>query len=114
MLSSRTVGPPGTHGAGVLGMHGMGVSTPIAAAVAAATMGFAPEVHMPKGMMLVMVRCTGSTTSELGASPKLHCIIAPMHTCIGIASPSRRNRSSLYRQGEETARLESGPLVLLG
>src|SRR5579885_377218 len=120
MLSSRTVGPPGTHGAGVLGMHGMGVSTPIAAAVAAATMGFGTEVHMPKSMMLasgtmlVMVRCTGSTTSELGASPKLHCIIAPMHTCIGIASPSRRNRSSLYRQGEETARLESGPLVLLG
>ena len=40
-LSSRTVGAPGTHGAGVLGMQGIGVRTPRAAAVAAATIGFA-------------------------------------------------------------------------
>jgi hypothetical protein len=32
-------------------MHGMGVSTPKAAAVAAATEGFAGDMHMPKGMM---------------------------------------------------------------
>jgi len=45
---------PGTHGAGVLGIQGMGVSTPRAAAVAAATVGFASDVHTPKGMMLTM------------------------------------------------------------
>src|SRR5262245_46748779 len=30
----------------------------------------------------------GSTTSELGAIPKLHCIIAPMQTCIAILNVS--------------------------
>lgn len=50
-LPSKTVGAPGTHGAGVFGTHGIGVSTPIAAAVAAATVGFAGDIHIPKGMM---------------------------------------------------------------
>src|SRR5579862_6436485 len=54
MLPRRTVGAPSTQGAGVLGMHGMGVSTPRAAAVAAATVGLAGDIHMPKGKMLVM------------------------------------------------------------
>ena len=54
MFPSITVGAPGTHGATVAGMHGMGVSTPIAAAVAAATIGFAGDMHIPNGMMLVM------------------------------------------------------------
>jgi hypothetical protein len=35
-------------------MHGIGVSTPMAAAVAAATAGFAGDMHMPNGMMLTM------------------------------------------------------------
>jgi hypothetical protein len=35
-------------------MQGMGVSTPMAAAVAAATMGFAGDMHIAKGMMLAM------------------------------------------------------------
>ena len=39
-LHSITVTAPGTQGAGVAGMHGIGVSTPKAAAVAATTMGF--------------------------------------------------------------------------
>ena len=77
----------------------LGVSTPSAAAVAAATVGLAGELHMPKGMMLVMgmwsmmlasgtspvmTLLVGSTTSELGATPKVHCIKAPMQTCNGI------------------------------
>ena len=33
-LPSSTVGVPGTHGVMVAGMHGIGVSTPLAAAVA--------------------------------------------------------------------------------
>ena len=43
---------PGVHGAAVAGMHGIGVSTPSAAAVAAATVGLAGELHTPNGMML--------------------------------------------------------------
>src|SRR6187401_116677 len=43
----RTLGEPGAHGATVAGMHGIGVSTPSAAAVAAATIGLASDVHNP-------------------------------------------------------------------
>lgn len=53
-LLIKTVGEPGTQGATVAGIQGMGVSTPRAAAVAAATMGLANEVHMPKGEILAM------------------------------------------------------------
>src|SRR5262249_17859023 len=85
--SISTVGDPGTQGAAVAGMHGMGVRTPRAAAVAAATVGFAIEVHIPNGRMFVIgiwsmmlaasgppsiTRWIGKTTSALGASPKLH------------------------------------------
>ena len=51
---SNTVGAPGAQGEAVAGMHGIGVSTPIAAAVAAATVGFAGDMHMPNGMMFVI------------------------------------------------------------
>src|SRR5688500_10825662 len=53
-LEIITVGAPGTQGAGVTGMHGIGVSTPSAAAVAAATLGLARQVHAPNGMMLTI------------------------------------------------------------
>ncbi|EDX82857.1 hypothetical protein S7335_35 [Synechococcus sp. PCC 7335] len=36
------------------GMHGIGVSTPSAAAVAVATVGLANELHTPKGGILAM------------------------------------------------------------
>ena len=77
------------------GMQGMGVRTPKAAAVADATVGFAMDWHIPKGMMLTMgllsmmfaigLFCTfgrvGSTTiKEPGAIPNVHCSIAPAHT----------------------------------
>ena len=48
------VGAPGTHGATVIGTHGIGVNTPSAAAVAAATSGLAGLMHMPKGGMLTI------------------------------------------------------------
>ncbi len=54
IFPTRTVGDPGTQGAGVLGTQGIGVKTPKAAAVAAATVGFAMEVHIPKGIMFTM------------------------------------------------------------
>jgi hypothetical protein len=43
-----TVGEPGAHGADVTGTHGIGVSTPMAAAVADATVGFDGLEHIPK------------------------------------------------------------------
>ena len=46
------VGFPGIQGDEVTGMQGMGVKTPNAAVVAAATMGFANELHIPKGIIL--------------------------------------------------------------
>jgi hypothetical protein len=94
MFAIRTVGEPGIHGAVVTGMQGIGVSTPIAAAVAAATVGFEGEVHMAKGMMFmngllsmilaigmaVLILLIGRTIKEPGANPKLHFNIAPPHT----------------------------------
>jgi hypothetical protein len=99
MLAINTVGDPGAHGAGIIGTQGIGVKTPNAAAVAAATVGFAAELHTPNGGTLtigaesimlaagvpVNVRLAGSTTSDDGAAPKLHCIVAPIHTCIAIS-----------------------------
>ena len=96
---SNTVGAPGTQGAGVAGTQGIGVRTPNAAAVAAATVGLARLVHMPKGMMLSigtwssMLAATmllvstgfGVGISELGASPIVQFIMAPMQVCIAIA-----------------------------
>src|SRR6478672_9095892 len=49
ILPSRTVGAPGIHGAVVIGTHGIGVNTPSAAALAAATVGFARLLHTPNG-----------------------------------------------------------------
>jgi len=94
MFPIKVVGDPGTHGAGVTGTHGMGVNTPSAAAVAAATVGFEGEVHMPNGRIFtigllsmmfasgtpVIVRFCGNTIRVLGAKPKLHWSVAPMHT----------------------------------
>jgi hypothetical protein len=99
MSANITVGAPGTQGATVAGMQGIGVSTPIAAAVAAATIGLAGDMHIPNGMMftrgmlsmmlasgtsLVKTMFVGRTTSELGAMPKLHIMVAPIQTCIGM------------------------------
>jgi len=54
LLAKSTVGAPGTQGAVVTGMQGIGVSTPMAAAVAAATVGFAGDMHMPNDMTFTM------------------------------------------------------------
>jgi hypothetical protein len=94
-LANSTVGFPGIQGEGVLGMQGIGVSVPMAAAVADATTGLASDRHIPKGVMLTngllsiilacglllfITRFTGKTTSDAGAKPMLHLIIAPLHT----------------------------------
>jgi hypothetical protein len=94
ILAMRTVGDPGAHGAIVTGMQGIGVNTPRAADVAAATVGFASEEHIPKGIMfvngmwsmilamgmVVLIRYMGRTEKEQGAIPKLHLSVAPPHT----------------------------------
>ena len=87
--------PPGNHGATIAGTHGIGVSTPQAAAVAEATDGLDRVLHIPKGMIFTMgllsimlptgLFCTigrsGSTTMKGdGAIPKLHLSIAPAQT----------------------------------
>lgn len=54
MFATSTVGEPGTHGAAVTGMQGMGVKAPNAAAVADATIGLAIDEHMPKGVILTI------------------------------------------------------------
>jgi hypothetical protein len=91
----RTVTAPGTQGVIVTGMHGCGVRTPKAAAVAAATAGLAMLVHAPKGWiftmglwsmmvaagwLFVITLLTGRTASWLGARPKLHVNIAQLQT----------------------------------
>lgn len=54
ILPSSTVGDPTIHGAGVTGTQGIGVSTPIAAAVAAATAGLVGVIHIPNGIILTI------------------------------------------------------------
>lgn len=53
-FDDNTVGAPTTHGAGVLGTQGIGVSTPDAADVAEATVGLASDEQTPKGGMFVI------------------------------------------------------------
>lgn len=99
---AMTVGEPGAHGAVVTGRHGIGVNTPSAAAVAAATMGLANDVHIPNGKMLTIgtlsrmfaiggppdsKRLTGSTFSVAGATPNEHCIAAPAQTAMPMTQP---------------------------
>ena len=54
VLLIRILGEPGIQGAGIFGMQGIGVSVPAAAAVAAATVGFAGEEQTPNGGILAM------------------------------------------------------------
>lgn len=92
---------PGIHGEVVIGTQGIGVSTPNAAAVAAATVGFANEVQAPNGGILatgakhelfadgtagVSICPLGITTRLEGAAPKVHIIVAPMQTAVAIAA----------------------------
>ena len=88
------VGCPMIQGAVVTGIHGIGVSTPSAAAVAAATVGLVIELHTPNGkifsngLLSIIVAAgsvartllRGSTMSVEGAAPKAHLIIAPLVT----------------------------------
>jgi hypothetical protein len=95
-----TVDEPGVHGATVTGTQGTGVKTPCAAAVAAATWGLLGVVHIPKGITFVIATLSiivaagilpvatlflGKTVKLLGATPKLHIMVAPEYTCCGMS-----------------------------
>ncbi len=100
-LLIKTVGEPGTQGATVAGIQGMGVSTPKAAVVAVATTGFVMVLQSPKvgiltrGAWSMIVAASGPevftggpfgiTDKTLGSVPKEHCIVAPMQTCRAIS-----------------------------
>jgi hypothetical protein len=50
-IDVRQVGLVGIHGAGMAGTQGIGVKTPSAAAVAAATVGLDRVIHIPNGQI---------------------------------------------------------------
>ena len=85
----------------MLGTHGIGVSVPMAAAVADATVGLAIDRHIPNGAMLTIgwlseilalgfpakrTVLAGKTVSAAGVVPILHFICALLHTYVGIIS----------------------------
>lgn len=87
----RVVAVGGSHGPTGTGTHGIGVSTPKAAAVAAATVGLDRLVHIPKGGILssgtmssivaaglpsMSTRRSGRTLSGDGDMPNEHSIWA--------------------------------------
>jgi len=67
---------------------------------------------LASGISFVNTLFVGNTTNELGAIPKVHCIIAPMQTCNGIAIllpvsiectpelPDSRSRQGKHAYGE--------------
>ncbi len=100
-LFTTAVGAIGVHVPAITGTHGIGVNTPRAAAVAAATVGFAMDVHIPNGIMLkhglqsmifaagrllAYTQLTGGTTNDDGARPNEHLHIAPLTATRGILS----------------------------
>lgn len=108
-FAKSTVGEPGTQGAEMAGIHGIGVNTPSAAAVAEATVGFAIELHIPKGRIftngtlsiifaagiVLITLLLGSTIRQDGAAPKLHWSCAPPQTKKPIIIPMPQNRNAL-------------------
>ena len=86
---------PGAQGATVAGIQGIGVRTPIAAAVAAETVGFAKLLHianpeiLANGLLSIMVPAGGPPAKVVadpvainapGAIPKVHKSVAPVDT----------------------------------
>jgi len=100
LLLTNTVGTGGTQGAVSAGTHGIGVSTPSAAAVAAITTGLVGDMHMPNGGTLAIGLFwsnvaaglfsymtgwpSGITTSTEGAAPKLQSNWADIATGNGM------------------------------
>jgi hypothetical protein len=88
----KTVTPEGIH-AFVIGVQACGVSTPSAAAVAAATAGFESVLHIPKGGMFTVAAPSSMVPTGLpsamtivllvamkptGVLPNAHLIVVPV------------------------------------
>ena len=94
MPATSTVGAPGFQGPTGTGIQGIGVKTPKAPAVAAATIGLAMLMQVPKGGMFIMgtksmmlpagilpvITILGVATKFEGAMPMAHFIMAPVQT----------------------------------
>jgi hypothetical protein len=103
-----TVGDPGVHGA-VTGTHGVGVNTPLAAAVALAVVGFARDEQTPNGgifdtgiesrmlaaIFLSAVTVGNVTISVDGAAPKVQDILADKATNCAIRYTFRLTQTIL-------------------
>jgi hypothetical protein len=100
-LPIKTVGDPGAHTL-VTGVQGIGTKTPKAAAVAAATAGFAmlmqrvngvisangvADIMLLPGTETPIVKLKGNVSSMLGAIPKLHIFIECPTENIAITLP---------------------------
>lgn len=93
ILRKVTVDEPGVHGV-VTGIQGVGVSTPLAAAVAEAVVGLANDEHIANGGMLdigaksmifaagfLSAVTVGTETIKVdGAAPKLQDMVADIAT----------------------------------
>ena len=103
MPPTSTVGTPAAQGAATAGTQGMGVSTPMAAAVAAATVGLAGHEHIPKvgGRLSMMVACSWPqastvcwevTGSTAGAAPneQVHIVVLTTGFAIIVLLPVSR------------------------
>lgn len=105
----NSFGLPGIQGPAIIGIHGMGVSTPKAAAVALATFGLARLLHIPNGIIFItemlsmmdarawelMTLAPGRTFNTDGAAPNEQVMDAPAQTQHGIYISSYIN-FSLY------------------
>ncbi len=124
MPPTSVCGAIGVHGPAITGTQGIGVSTPSAAAVAAATVGLASDWHMPNGGMFAPVTTSpmlatgrpstvgrGATTFSVdGANPNVQVIMAP-DTAHGLpigltGPPGAHSLDSL------TEDVSSGPVVV--
>lgn len=97
---TSTVNCAGIHAA-VTGVHGCGVSTPNAAAVAEATAGFVSDEHIPNGPMFANGAPSATTHAgtppmrvvkldvplkTLGIVPNVHRVVPPVtHATINIS-----------------------------
>lgn len=120
-------GAIGVQGATMTGTQGIGVSTPSAAAVAAATVGFANDWHMPKGGMFapgtmsVMFATGRPSTAGRGATtfrvdgtmPNEQVIIAP-DTTHGLPTSShpRPGPVRVHSLDALTDEVSSAPVVV--
>jgi hypothetical protein len=118
-----TFSEPGAHGLTTAGMHGCGVRTPSAALVAAATCGFAIDMHIPKVGMFAGVKSATVPTGVpavtiipvaakvAGIAPKLQVSCAPVQTSAPIFVPLSFAERESYRGLDDVLRRLANPVA---